>query len=683
MNAASCNFSTSLYKSPWARVFTYHSHLIKKTGQCSRQEVVCYPRDTSQSGNHSDQYQPVIIPTDRVHVRVGVSPPPGIILMIHALPAQFTLAISYIEMLVSQKHNFEYCNPDLELHKPFSTEGCLGAMGGELSPPGSTAYAVPTEGPTSPWRTFDSIIIPPSVLYHVVELIGAYLWRSDSPAIIKEYIFHLLAQTLRMVQISEGNVPGCKMPVILGPHLTSSFTLLLQLNTELKRLYEEETKHWPSGSTLAGSGIGLGVGDRGRFSTYFHSLMEVALSIAEVTSPILSSHQNTGESKATAISAVHPPTATSGKEIGKRKKLRAKRERDRSSTLSKRTESPGCPSDSDSPTGSSSSTSTPAPTAGNNGNSMSMSLSNSKPEDMLWFHRALTMTHILRYLVYGDPVGHGVVMDAVQDATQSLIEPTAHQRLLIISGIPTSLDCEAVKSSIRKICNSHGGLFKDELYLPVRQVHVKSSPSKSAKDQQVRPKSGAAPATTQEHSSQSADTEMPDTVQQLKGYCIIEMRSKAKVEAVHKTLLKNKMFLNNLDLEPDELVDIPKDSLSVHPVSSNLLTKVPEGDAALSDYLLDRLIFTQEPLELTDPALLAFTEIFHSCFISEQRLSLSEARHESGYICLGKEQIMMTTPSNLMRIFFLNMKPHKKTFAEQVDTVIWQYGIPKVIDKDE
>ena len=663
-------------------MFTYHSHLIKKTGQCNKQEVVCYPRDTSQSGNHSDQYQPVIIPSDRLHVRVGVSPPPGIILMIHALPAQFTLAISYIEMLVSQKHNFEYCNPDVQLQKSFSAEGCLGATGGELSPPGAS-YVVPTEGSTSPWRTFDSIVIPPSVLYHVVELIGAYLWRSDSPTIIKEYIFHLLAQTLRMVQISEGNTPGCKMPLILGPHLTSSFTLLLQLNTELKRLYEEETKHWPSGSTLAGSGIGLGIGDKGRFSTYFHSLMEVALSIAEVTSPVIPSHQNTGESKPTVVSALQSPLPASAREPGKRKKLRAKRERDRSSTLPKRTDSPNYPSDSDSPPASSSSSSTPSATTGSTSSSVSMSLSNSKPEDMLWFHRALTMTHILRYLVYGDPVGHGVVMDAVQDAAQSLIEPTAHHRLLIISGIPASLDCEAVKKSIRKICNSHGGLFKDELYLPVKQIHVKLLSSKNGKDQQVRPKSGAVPSTTEELSTQMSDTDMADTVQQLKGYCIIELRSKAKVEAVHKTLLKNKLFLNNLNLDPDELVDIPKDSLTVYPISSCLLTKVPDGDTALSDYLLNKLILTQEPLELTDPALLAFTEIFHSCFISEQRLSLSEARHESGYICLGKEQIMMTTPSNLMRIFFLNMKAHKKTFAEQVDSVIRQYGIPKVIDKDE
>ena len=61
-----CYFRTSPYKSPWARIFTYRGQRVRKTGQLSRQEVVCYPRDTTSASNMSDQYAPVIIPADLV-----------------------------------------------------------------------------------------------------------------------------------------------------------------------------------------------------------------------------------------------------------------------------------------------------------------------------------------------------------------------------------------------------------------------------------------------------------------------------------------------------------------------------------------------------------------------------------------------------------------------------------------
>ena len=43
------------------------------------------------------------LPPVQVHVRLGVSPPPGIILTIHGLPPQFLLATAYIETLLTEK----------------------------------------------------------------------------------------------------------------------------------------------------------------------------------------------------------------------------------------------------------------------------------------------------------------------------------------------------------------------------------------------------------------------------------------------------------------------------------------------------------------------------------------------------------------------------------------------------
>ena len=67
--------------------------------------------------------------------------------------------------------------------------------------------------------------------------------------------------------------------------------------------------------------------------------------------------------------------------------------------------------------------------------------------------------------------------------------------------------------------------------------------------------------------------------------------------------------------------------------------------------------------------MIALTEVFHSCFISEQRAG-EKGYVESGYICLSKEQIMNQAPSNLLAIFFSGVRAVKKTLAEQVGTFV-------------
>ena len=207
----------------------------------------------SSSSNHSDQYAPAVIPADYIHIRLGVSPPPGIILTIHAVPPQFPLAATYFETLLSHR---------------------------------SALNPVEAECSTSSLRGLDEdvAVTSPAVLAHVVELLSGYLWRTDVPALLKEHVFHLLAQTLRCLATGDGSGVASLLPP-LSPPGSPVLALLMQLQSELRRLYDEETQSWPSGSTVSGSGIGLGIGDSGRFSTYFHALMEVSLAAAEVRDP--------------------------------------------------------------------------------------------------------------------------------------------------------------------------------------------------------------------------------------------------------------------------------------------------------------------------------------------------------------------------------------------------------------
>ena len=101
-------------KSPWCRIFTYRGNRVKHRGDFVRQEVVRYPSGPSHgasgtSNNGSENFTSVIIPANKVHISVGVAPSPGAILTLYAIPAQYPLAMTYIEVLTSlHEHGFDY-----------------------------------------------------------------------------------------------------------------------------------------------------------------------------------------------------------------------------------------------------------------------------------------------------------------------------------------------------------------------------------------------------------------------------------------------------------------------------------------------------------------------------------------------------------------------------------------------
>lgn len=130
--------SSSLYKAPWARVMVYGlGHKVRRNGQLNLMEAVCYPLDASPTNTGltppptTNQYPSVIIPTDKVHIKLGitplersescliiksvqikeeepvlvagVSPLPGAVLVLHSLPLEFPLAIAFAEQLLTWK----------------------------------------------------------------------------------------------------------------------------------------------------------------------------------------------------------------------------------------------------------------------------------------------------------------------------------------------------------------------------------------------------------------------------------------------------------------------------------------------------------------------------------------------------------------------------------------------------
>ncbi|XP_010580413.1 PREDICTED: probable E3 ubiquitin-protein ligase HECTD4 isoform X6 [Haliaeetus leucocephalus] len=716
---------SSLYKAPWARVLVYGlGHKVKRNGQLNLIEAVCYPRDASPTNTGltppptTNQYPSVITPTDKVHIKLGVSPPPGAVLVLHSLPLEFPLAMAFAEQLLTWK-----------------LEDGDGKSEDELD------------------------TIPASVLLQVVEFLGNFLWTTDMAACVKELIFHLLAELLRKIHNLEQKKSPAGLSSSIALQLNPCLAMLMALQSELHKLYDEETQNWVSGNACGGSGVGGA--DQGRFSTYFHALMEVCLAVAEVTLPInmsvtanvMSSTSAPNLSDSSSSSSSSPgQTPQSPSLLSKRKKVKMKREK--TSSSGKRSSSRAAETD-----------------------AAILSIGGSKPEDMLWFHRALTLLIILRHLTKKDPQGLGVTNDAVADACQALVGPTAHSRLLVISGIPTHLEESTVRSAIRKACNAHGGVFKDEIYIPLQEEDPKKikdkaeggecrtelekpTVSSSADSLDISSSSSVTPAMSVSASASTSQASLcssqgisrtvsdisvdqfqaglelaippgllephvvssqesldlshcstgslgslgslgepldnvetasvsdvgsmytvtsldnqPLLSRPIKGFAVVEIRSRAKIEKIRASLFNSSdlIGLSSLDGE-DELMEMSTEEiLTVSTVNQSLFDT--QGSPALEDYFNDKSIKGEK---LVPGAREVLTEIFKSCVHSEQMLSLTPAKPiKVADIYLSKEQINSQTPGNLLHVFFTNVRPPKKVLEDQLTQILRKYGVPK------
>ncbi|XP_028827058.1 probable E3 ubiquitin-protein ligase HECTD4 isoform X2 [Denticeps clupeoides] len=738
-----CRKDSSLYKAPWARVMVYGlGHKVKRNGQLSLIEAMCYPLDASPSNTGltppptTNQYPSVIIPADKVHIKLGVSPPPGTVLVLHSLPLEFPLAMAFAEQLLTWT---------------------LGENG---------------------QRSEDELdTVPSSVLLQVVELLGGLLWTTDLSPGIKELVFHLLSELFRKVhQLEQRRSPtglSNSIALLLNPCLA----VLMALQTELRKLYDRETQGWLQPAGGAGGGVGSGAAavalasEQSRFSTYFHALMEVCLAVAEVTLPL--SVGGTGGSGATssALSTVSAPnlsdsssssssspgqTPQSPSLLSKRKKVKLKRERAAAAAVAAAVVTGMVPGKGCLGGGSRLTDSEAA----------LLNMAGGKPEDMLWFHRGLTLLIILRHLASKDPQGLSVTGDAVADACQALVGPTAHGRLLVISGIPTHLEEAVVRNAIRRACNAHGGLFKDEIFIPLLEEDPKKakaaatipqdaklaertgrpggaeSPDSSSsatplsastshtsvcsssqgvsqttsqlsvdQDPQASPASHPSQPTPEVltvSSQESLDISLCSTgslgslgslgepldntdtpsvsdgvtslcttgsTRPIKGYAVIEVRARAKVEKIRASLFNSSDLIGLSSLEgEEELMEMTNEEiLTASSVNQSLFDT--QGSSALEDYFMDKSIRGDKLVPGVRDVL---TDIFKSCIHSEQMLSLTPAKPiKVTDIFLSKEQISSQTPGNLLHLFFTNVRPPKKLLEDQLTQILRKYGTAK------
>ena len=576
------------------------------------------------------------------------------------------------------------------------------------------------------------------VVLQVIEMLCGYLWRTDVPALLKEYMFLLLAQSVRVLHYCQGHGPTSLAK--LSPRFSPIQGIFQALTRELKLLYEEEVKDMPQAVTASGSGLGIGALDHGRFSSYFQAMLEAGLAVADVlpceSPPLKSNSAPVMEEGGNASAATTTAAANLGGAPGKKKKLKTKRERgmSASSTGGPRRQTSTSPrvSESESLESAVSSNTSPPPlsvfspdaapssssASASSGAgvspvpSLSSSAASVKLEEATWFQRALIVSRVLRYLGFGEEHCTADFDAFVQSMAASIQPSTAHSRVVIVSGIPAHVPPDVVKSSLHKVCSSHGGIENGQVYVPEvshRQVKqkptLKSPPSSSALDTTAPgssvnvggggggasfpPPDNSEPNTAAiKEEESSAEPSLPERQQQspvpqayTQGFAVFSLMSKTKVECVRKALYRSKALMESLQLGggPDQLLDAPPDdSLTFSTVNSALMTD-PESNMALEQYLIFKLLGSSR--EFTDEASQALTEVFYSCFFIDQQSSSSE-RQETGYICLGRDQILHSAQENLLLAFFHSSRPTKKPVGDHVTWVLRQYGMSKSVDKD-
>ncbi|XP_030847057.1 probable E3 ubiquitin-protein ligase HECTD4 [Strongylocentrotus purpuratus] len=685
---------SSLYQAPWARVSCYGmGQRVKKSGSVAPVEVVSYPADatlntsgglTAPSSHVVDPYPSVVLPCNKIHVKAGVSPAPNYVMTLHGLPAEFPLAMVFVESLI----------------------GCRQEMGDQrvkchanvMLRPAAESIGEREEILKKPMK------ITTAVYIRVLELLSGYVGRAAVPAVIKEHLFLIMAQILRLIRKVDDEDGASASPITMVPQ--SVLAELRRFRSELGKLFDEE-------ALLAV--IGSGPVTPGQHTSYFQALMELCLAMSEIDQfPSAPQTGSTSISVTVTLPSLRPASMVSPKQLVRSSPQvtsRKRRPKMKRAGQQKRT-----PHNSESDSGEASS---------NGANN---------PEDMLWFHRASTLNVIMRYLDSQDPQGESSMRTAIRDAHQSVKTPTAYSRLVVISGLPPNMEEPAARRALLKACNQAGGLFRDEIWIPVQEeVKPPTAIDADPKDQQAQdtelPPAGATTTTTEEGASEQTpqdpsaveyheperttesepSTSLPENQDAkqgeesspepssepeptskknfVQGYAVIEVRSKAKVEDIEHALLNSRILDESLPFDNDSMMSVTgEDVLTIATVTPSLLTEPSEMEA-LVGYLRHKLLPREhsEHLSLGQQVSAALEDIFNSCVRCSHFKSKpsqdSDAAHPE--ICLSKEQILSTCPGNLLLEFFSTMHPSKMTVEEFVCDIIQKYGVllPEIKEK--
>lgn len=273
----------------------------------------------------------------------------------------------------------------------------------------------------------DSVLQCSKALSVCLEGLVRFLSRLDCPLPLKETVLHLFSEvlwTLRAVA-----------PAGFSPYsLPSDF--LQSMRQELMKLFSNESSSFPSEKSKMKSSVfppagSIGEGSSGKFSTYFQAVLELVLAAMEYQ------HVFHGEefplppptfavpmSAATPTAAATPPAAAEqSKKFTRRTRTRKGAKKDAETDPQKKEE---------------------------------------------WFHVVRSAAALLRSVALQP--SEQFWSQIQESSVASSLPAKPNSRLLVVTCINSKLSIESVQKAIRKVCHLYGGLYKDQLYLPVEEV---------------------------------------------------------------------------------------------------------------------------------------------------------------------------------------------------------------------
>ena len=232
----------------------YHGNQkLSKNGQEARYKVVQYPNTDSNPSNKANLYPDMLLPCNRLYLQFSNSATEGLVVHLNAFSAEFFLSLVFIEVFIQVY---------LENAAEFSSNSASGVD--------DNAENIESQR---------KALILKTVVFNLTDTLSSYLLRSNLPAVIKEIIYHLLAQLIRACHHVETQVTQPPSPDHWG-----TFDLFLSrlapLRLELQKLLEKEL----SATNTAALDFILNCNfEHGEFSSYLQALLGLVSAAHEVS----------------------------------------------------------------------------------------------------------------------------------------------------------------------------------------------------------------------------------------------------------------------------------------------------------------------------------------------------------------------------------------------------------------
>ena len=258
-----------------------------------------------------------------------------------------------------------------------------------------------------------TLVVCSRALSICAESLSKLLTRLDCPLPLKETLLQQLSEVLwTLCSIAPAGYTPCSLP---GEFLQS-------IRQELLKVYDSEVSGFPSSKSKEKAASfpppgSIGDGGSGKFSTYFQALLEFFLAVVEFQQKF---HESEIPSTPTTPTVPDPAKKT------------AKRTRSRKGIKKEAEVDP------------------------------------KKKEE--WLNVVRSATSLLRGLALD---GGETVAPQIQEASvASSLPAQPNSRLLVLTALDSRLNVESTESAIRRICHTHGGLYRDQLYLPVEEIRA-------------------------------------------------------------------------------------------------------------------------------------------------------------------------------------------------------------------